>query len=154
MRLLPSPSLIPRRPQIYGACDVGVGVGADFVPFRLLSTAEGAVNLCNRASIPITEKSHCPRGASIVDNFENAVATSYFKMSKWYVDAAGVLAGTPYGVARQPCTVSLTEGRHAALSPHTLRQCSMKGRATIACQMHNSSSSSSTSSRQHASYGA
>ena len=99
------PFLLCHRPQIFGACDVGVGVGYDFIPFRLLNTREGPVNLCASAGIDITEKSFCPRGASVVPNFVNAVASSYFKMSKLYVDAAGVMAGEAFGVARQPCQV-------------------------------------------------
>lgn len=90
----------PGVPQIYGACDVGVGVGYDFVPFRLLSTRDGNVNFCAR---DFTQRAGCPR--AVIAQFQNAVATSYFKMSKLYPDAAGNNAGAPWGVARQPCQV-------------------------------------------------
>jgi len=41
--------------------------------------------------------------------FQNAVATSYFKMSKWYVAANGVMAGAAFDVARQPCQPGLIQ---------------------------------------------
>lgn len=94
----------PGNPQIHGACDVGAGVGYDFVPFTLLSTPQGLVNLCSRGNIPASERITCP-GASVNHIFQSAVATSYFKMSKMYVDAAGKNAGAPWGVVRQPCQV-------------------------------------------------
>jgi hypothetical protein len=80
-------------------------VGADFVPFTLLSTAGGSVNLCSRTT-PFVDRSFCPFGPGVLKIFHDAVATSYFKMSKWYVNAAGFMAGTAFGVAKQPCTVS------------------------------------------------
>jgi len=95
-------------PESYGACDVGVGVGYDFKPFRLLSTAGGSVNLCSRNS-PLCDLTYCPRGPGVLPVFQNAVATSYFKMSKWYVAANGVMAGAAFDVARQPCTPGLIQ---------------------------------------------
>lgn len=84
---------------------MGSGVGYDFVPFKLLSTPQGSVNLCSRANIPVEERSACPRAAGAGAVFRNAIATSYFKMSKMYADAAGNNAGAPWGVLRQPCQV-------------------------------------------------
>jgi hypothetical protein len=98
----------PGIPEIHGACDVGVGVGYDFTPFRLVSTAQGPVNLCARTTIPIAERSACPRITAVNANFQSAVATSYFKMSKLYATPTGAVAGARFGVARQPCTVSVT----------------------------------------------
>lgn len=98
----------PGIPQIHGACDVGVGFGYDFTPFRLVSTEQGPVNLCARRTIPLAERSACPRLTAANSNFQNAIATSYFKMSKLYETATGGVAGAPFGVARQPCTVSVT----------------------------------------------
>lgn len=57
-------------------------MGYDFKPFRLLSTAGGSVNLCARDT-PVWDRSFCPRGTAVPMLFQNAVATSYFKMSKW-----------------------------------------------------------------------
>lgn len=94
-----------RRPEVHGTCDVGVGVGYDFVPFRPMSTAEGPVNLCARGNIPVEDKSYCPRGAGVISNFQTAVATSLFKMTKMYTTATGAVAGARYGVQRQPCQV-------------------------------------------------
>lgn len=77
-------------------------------PFRLLTAAGTAsVNLCTKTftfASGIT-KQGCPANANFPEaNFHNAVATSWFKMSKWY-GINGVNQGTAWGVAPQPCQV-------------------------------------------------
>lgn len=97
----------PGIPEVHGACDVGVGIGYDFTPFTLARTEGGSVNLCMRKNHKlIDDHSGCPHPRDIVPNFHKAIATSYFKLSKLYADATGAVAGAPWGVARQPCTVS------------------------------------------------
>lgn len=98
----------PGVPNIHGACDVGAGVGVDFKPFKLLYTPDGSVNLCSRQT-PFADRTFCPFGPGVVPVFQDAVATSYFKMSKWYVNANGVMAGAAWDVARQPCTPGLIQ---------------------------------------------
>jgi len=95
----------PGVPQNFGNCDVGPGV-YDFVPFRLVSTAGGSVNLCRRTD-PNLDTSSCPRAPIALRNFQDVLATSYFKMSKMYADASGAVAGARFGVARQPCQVCI-----------------------------------------------
>lgn len=121
----------PGVPVIPGeVCDVGVGVGYDFTPFSLQSAPGlqgGPVNLCDRNSIPLQERSACPRGAAQAA-FRRAVATSYFKMTMLYADATGAVAGTPYGVQRQPCTVSVCWGvarrhRHVVKDEESRNSC-------------------------------
>jgi hypothetical protein len=103
------------RPEIHGSCDVGVGVGYDFNPFKVVRLPNGeSVNLCSRATIPLESKSHCPRGPGALPSFQNAVASSLFKMSKMYATATGAVAGAPFGVQRQPCQVSMGGWKHTA----------------------------------------
>lgn len=103
------------RPEIHGSCDVGVGVGYDFNPFKIVRLPNGEnVNLCSRATIPLENKSHCPGGPGALPSFQNAVASSLFKMSKMYATATGAVAGAPFGVQRQPCQVSMGGWKHTA----------------------------------------
>lgn len=106
----------PCSPEVHGACDVGPGVGADFQPFTLVRTLEGNVNLCSRTT-PFVDRTTCPIGPDVLPEFQDATATSFFKMSQMYVDASGATPGAAYGVQRQPCTVMWAEGgrqRHRA----------------------------------------
>lgn len=85
---------MPRRDA---SCDVQPGVPA-FKPFSLLSLPSGSVNLCNRPGA-------IGCGPEPQSAYNDAFATSYFKMSKMYA-LGGVNQGAEFGVQTQPCQVS------------------------------------------------
>ena len=65
--------------------------------------------MCSRTT-PFVDRTSCPIGPDVLPAFQDATATSFFKMSQMYVDANGVMPGAAYGVQRQPCTVMWAEG--------------------------------------------
>jgi hypothetical protein len=72
---------------------------AGVAPFRLLTVQPStSINLCYREGLTMY---NCP--ADAVANFQNSIATSWFKMSKWYAGADGTNQGLPWGVKPQPC---------------------------------------------------
>jgi hypothetical protein len=80
-------------------------------PFTLLTTSASiSVNMCTRTVAgPGLQKDNCPNPSSAQANMDNAVATSWFKMSKWYTTGSGITtanAGANFGVVPQPCQVS------------------------------------------------
>jgi hypothetical protein len=83
-------------PSTGASCDAQRGIPA-FVPFRILTLRRGSVNLCNRPGAV-----GCPADARTP--YQDAFATSYFKMSKMYA-VRGVNQGAEYGVQTQPCQV-------------------------------------------------
>jgi hypothetical protein len=88
-------------------CDVGPGA-ALLEPFKLviLKKTGGSVNLCARTD-PLVDRLTCPVGPAVIPNHHDAFASSFFKLQALWVDVAGLVVGTDYGVARQRCQVSL-----------------------------------------------
>jgi hypothetical protein len=80
-------------------------------PFTLLTTTPAtSVNMCGRTLPAGVTREGCPAaGNNNQANFDNAVATTWFRMSKWYTTGSWIFtvnAGANFGVGPQPCQVS------------------------------------------------